>query len=77
MIDMKLGHFSLHSRKQECGDCHEKFNEYNDLVTHVRKMHHGPILRCQTCGLEFVRESDRYHHLQEEKAKKLDVRRHR
>jgi len=36
----------------------------------MRKIHHRPILRCQNCGLEFVKESDRFRHLQEEKAKK-------
>lgn len=50
---------------------------YRDLVAHVKSKHHGPLLRCHTCGEEFVRESERYHHMQEEKAKKLDSRRHR
>lgn len=74
---MKLGYFSLHSRTEECNECHEKFHEYSDLVKHMRRIHHRPILRCKNCGLEFVKESDRFRHLQEEKAKKLDVRRHR
>jgi predicted amidophosphoribosyltransferase len=76
-MEMKLGHFSLGTKKQECSECHEKFHEYGDLVSHVRLRQHGPILRCHKCGQEFVKESDRYHHLQEEKAKKLDYRRHR
>lgn len=74
---MKLGNFSLNPRKQECAECHEKFPDYAKLVEHVRKQHHGPVLRCRNCGQEFVKESDRYHHLQEEKARKIDDRRHR
>jgi NAD-dependent SIR2 family protein deacetylase len=74
---MKLGHFSLSPKKHECSGCHEKFYEYDDLVSHVRKSRHGSILRCHNCSQEFVKESDRYHHLQEEKAKKMDFRRHR
>jgi predicted amidophosphoribosyltransferase len=67
----------LNPKKQVCDGCHEKFHHYADLVTHVKLKHHGPVTRCPSCGEEFVRESDRYHHLQEEKAKKLDSRRHR
>ncbi|MPZ06231.1 MAG: hypothetical protein GEU26_07410 [Nitrososphaeraceae archaeon] len=73
----KLGHSSLSPRKQQCNECHENFHEYDDLVGHMRKRHHAPILRCHNCGQEFVKESDRYYHLQEEKAKKLDFRRQR
>jgi len=67
----------LNPKKQVCGDCHEKFHQYVDLITHIKSKHHGPVIRCQICGEEFVRESDRYHHIQDEKAKKLDSRRHR
>jgi hypothetical protein len=67
----------LNPKKQICDVCNQKFHQYSDLVTHVKLKHHGPISRCQICGDEFVRESDRYHHIQQEKAKKLDSRRHR
>ncbi len=76
-MKMKLGHFSLSLKKQECGECHEKFHENSELVDHVKRRHHGAVLRCHNCGQEFVKESDRYHHLQEEKARKLDSRRHK
>jgi hypothetical protein len=74
---MKLGHFSLSPSKNECNEYHEKFHGYDALVNHVKMIHHGHLLRCRNCGQEFVKESDRYHHLQEEKAKKLDSRRHK
>lgn len=73
---MILGKLLSH-KKYSCNDCTEKFHEYSDLVAHVKSRHHGPLLRCHTCGKEFVRETERYHHIQEEKAKKLDSRRHR
>ena len=60
----------LNPKKQVCDECHEKFRQYADLVTHVKSKHHGAVTSCQICGEEFVRESDRYHHTQEEKAKK-------
>lgn len=66
---------NLLPRKQVCRNCFEKFHEYSEFVAHVKSKHHGPISCCQTCGEEFVRESDRYHHIQEEKAEKLDSRR--
>lgn len=75
-MEMILGGL-LNPKKYSCGVCQEKFHDYGDLLSHVKSRHHGPLLRCQTCGEEFVKESDRYHHIQEEKAKKLDSRRHR
>ena len=53
-MKMKLGHFSLSLKKQECSECHEKFHEYNELVNHVKRKHHGAVLRCHNCGQEFV-----------------------
>ena len=71
-MKMKLGHFSLSPKKQECSECHEKFHEYSELVNHVKRRHHGPVLRCHNCGQDFVKASNRYHHLQEEKARRQD-----
>ena len=73
---MILGKF-LNPKKQVCVDCNEKFREHSDLVAHIKLKHHGHVLRCQTCGEEFVKESDRFHHIQEEKARKIDSRRHK
>jgi hypothetical protein len=39
---MKLGHISLSPKKHVCSECPEKFHEYDSLVSHVRKSHHGP-----------------------------------
>jgi uncharacterized protein with PIN domain len=76
MIYMILGNF-LNPKRQVCGVCNEKFRDYNDLIVHMKSRHRGHMLRCPNCGEEFVRESDRYHHIQEEKARKLDSRRHK
>jgi hypothetical protein len=62
---MILGNL-LNPRKQVCRNCLEKFH-----VAHVKSKRHGPISRCQTCGEEFVMESDRYRHIQEEKGKRF------
>ena len=67
----------LHRSKNQCKICHERFDKHQDLIEHARKVHHQSIIRCRNCGMEFLHEEDRLHHVQEEKEKKVDRRRHR
>jgi uncharacterized C2H2 Zn-finger protein len=46
-------------------------------MKHAKEEHHKPILKCPNCGMQFLYEKDRYHHIQEEKKKKIDLRRHK
>jgi hypothetical protein len=34
-------------------------------------------IKCPNCGMQFFHEKDRLHHVQEEKKKKTDIRRHK
>ena len=49
-----------------CDQCGEKFTKYEDLIHHVRNIHHHPIVKCHECGKEFFHEKDRLHHVREE-----------
>lgn len=44
---------------------------------HARKVHHQSIIKGHNCGMDFLHEEDRLHHVQQEKEKKADIRRHR
>ena len=69
--------FSLFHRKNRCEICHNSFDKHEDLIKHSKDEHRKPILKCQNCGAQFLHEKDRLHHMQEEKKKKIDFRRHR
>jgi hydrogenase maturation factor HypF (carbamoyltransferase family) len=49
-----------------CDQCGEKFTKYEDLIHHVKNIHHHPIVKCHECGKEFIHEKDRLHHVREE-----------
>jgi hypothetical protein len=44
---------------------------------HAKKAHRQPVTRCRQCGMEFLHEEDRLHHVQQEKERKIDRRRHK
>jgi uncharacterized C2H2 Zn-finger protein len=67
----------LHREKNHCDKCHEKFDRREDLIQHARKVHYQSITKCRNCGMEFLHEEDRLRHVQQEKEKKIDMRRHR
>ncbi|WP_201449364.1 hypothetical protein [Nitrososphaera sp. AFS] len=50
---------------------------YNDLIAHVRHVHHHSIMKCHECGKEFIHEKDRLHHVREEHLQKEDHRTHK
>jgi len=64
-------------KKNNCDQCGEKFENYDELIKHARHIHHHPIVKCQYCGKEFIHEKDRLHHAREEHQKELDYRTHR
>lgn len=63
--------------KYKCEEDDEKFETYDDLIEHTRKVHHHPILKCNNCGKEFLHEKDRLHHVREEHEKAMDARVHK
>ncbi|HXT83404.1 MAG TPA: hypothetical protein VN704_03590 [Verrucomicrobiae bacterium] len=64
-------------KKYKCDEDGEKFETYDDLIEHTRKVHHRPILKCNNCGKEFLHEKDRLHHVREEHEKAMDARVHK
>ena len=46
-------------KKNNCDQCGEKFESYDELIKHARHIHHHPIVKCQYCGKEFIYEKDR------------------
>ena len=69
--------FLLFHRKNRCEICHRAFDKREHLIKHAKEEHHKPILKCPNCNMQFLYERDRLHHIQEEKKKKIDLRRHR
>ncbi len=67
----------LFHHKKECEDCHEKFQSYALLVEHMKKVHNLHPIKCHDCGMEFIHEKDRLHHVREEKEKEYDQRIHK
>ena len=67
----------FHRTKYECDQCHEKLENYDSLIDHMRSIHHHPIVKCHGCGKEFFHEKDRLHHVREEHEKKVDQRTHK
>ena len=63
--------------RKQCEHCHEKFNKLDNLIEHLKNVHHQSIPKCHNCGKEFLHEKDRLHHVREENEKKADARRHR
>ena len=54
-----------------------KFRTYEELIFHMRQIHHHPIVKCHDCRKEFIHEKDRLHHVREEHEKKIDYRKHK
>ena len=67
----------FHRDKNVCDQCGKKFESYQDLIDHVRHIHHHAIVKCHECGKEFIHERDRLHHVREEHEKKVDQRTHK
>ena len=67
----------LRHEKNECEDCHEKFSSYDEMVRHARDIHKRHVVKCSSCGKQFLHEKDRLHHAREENEKKVDFRRHK
>jgi hypothetical protein len=67
----------LHREKNECDDCHQRFESYEELVSHIRDVHKRHLVKCRYCGKQFIHEKDRLHHEREEREKKVDARRHK
>jgi NAD-dependent SIR2 family protein deacetylase len=65
------------SKKNNCIQCKEKFSNHEDLVKHVRHIHHKTIVKCQKCGKEFIHEKDRLHHARKEHEEEMRERSHR
>jgi hypothetical protein len=47
------------------------------LISHMRQIHHYPIVKCHDCRKEFIHEKDRLHHVREEHERKIDYRKHK
>ena len=63
------------SKKNNCTQCNTKYSNHEDLVKHVRKVHHHTIVNCTECGQEFIHEKHRLHHFREvHKEKKMKDR---
>jgi hypothetical protein len=57
----------LQREKNHCKLCKERFDKQEELVQHAKKVHHQPITKCRNCGMEFLHEEDRLHHVKQEK----------
>ena len=69
--------FLLYHKKSHCELCSSVFDKQEELIKHATEVHHRPAIKCHNCGMQFLHEKDRLHHIQQEKKKKIDVRRHR
>ncbi|HEY6534574.1 MAG TPA: hypothetical protein VIY08_02015 [Candidatus Nitrosocosmicus sp.] len=67
----------LFKKKHKCDTDGEKFDTYEQLIEHARKIHHYTILKCNKCRKQFFHEKDRLHHVREEHGKEMDVRTHK
>jgi DNA-directed RNA polymerase subunit RPC12/RpoP len=54
-----------------------KFKTHEELILHMKQIHHHQILKCRECGKEFIHEKDRLHHVREDHEKKIDYRKHK
>ena len=71
--NLKLSHHT----KFVCEIDNLKFMTHEELILHMRQIHHHPIIKCRECGKEFIHEKDRLHHVREEHEKKADYRKHK
>ena len=53
----------LQREKNQCKLCNERFDKQEELVQHAKKVHRQPIMKCRNCGMEFLHEEDRLHHV--------------
>jgi DNA-directed RNA polymerase subunit RPC12/RpoP len=67
----------VHHNRNVCDQCGEKFEGYEELISHARHVHHHTIVKCHECGKEFIHEKDRLHHVREEHQQKVDHRTHK
>jgi uncharacterized Zn finger protein len=67
----------LFRKKISCEQCKEKFETYQELISHARHQHHRTIVKCTECGMEFIHESDRLHHARKEHEEKMLRRNHK
>ncbi|HXS61088.1 MAG TPA: hypothetical protein VN703_09805 [Candidatus Sulfopaludibacter sp.] len=67
----------LFHKKYKCEEDGEKFDTYEELIEHAKKIHHRMILKCERCGKQFIHEKDRLHHVREEHEKEMDARVHK
>ena len=58
--------------KNNCTQYDEKFSNHEDLVIHVRKVHHHTIVKCSECGQEFIHEKHRLAHFRKEHKEKKE-----
>jgi len=69
----------FHHNKNVCEYDGKEFETYEELIAHLRHVHHHPIVKCYECRppKEFIHEKDRLHHVREEHEKKIDMRTHK
>jgi hypothetical protein len=67
----------FHKKKYECDQDNKKFDNYEELVEHAKDVHHSNVLKCSSCGKQFIHEKDRLHHVREEHEKEMDARVHK
>ncbi|MGI9566774.1 MAG: hypothetical protein ACR2LL_07150 [Nitrosopumilus sp.] len=60
----------LRKSKNNCIQCKEEFSDHDELVRHVRKVHHHTIVKCIECGQEFIHEKHRLEHFRKEHKEK-------
>lgn len=73
----KLSMILFVRERKQCERCREKYNKLEDLIQHMKNVHHQAVLKCRNCGMEFLHEKERLHHVREENERKADARRHR
>jgi len=65
----------FHHTEFVCEIDHLKFKSNEELILHMRQIHHHHIIKCRDCGKEFIHEKDRLHHVREQHEKEADYRR--
>jgi len=61
---------TLFRKSNNCTQCKEKFQNHDELVKHVRKIHNHTIVKCTECGQEFIHETHRLEHFKKEHKEK-------
>ena len=67
----------IHHTKFICEIDQLKFKTNEELILHMKQIHHHQIIKCRECGKEFIHEKDRLHHVREDHEKKIDNRKHK